>query len=71
MAIHRCSVCKKTGEWTKEWCWYGSYKQLDDFGGDGVPKMCSEACKAKWAKKNRIPEESGQLVSRKPGRRSR
>lgn len=52
--LHTCTVCKKREAWSDSWCWYGSYKLLDDFGGDTVPKLCSEACKAKWAKKNAV-----------------
>ena len=28
--VHRCDICGKIGEWTKEWCWYGSLMDMDE-----------------------------------------
>jgi hypothetical protein len=40
--IHTCSTCGTSGPWTATWCWFGSYRQIDD--DQPILKYCSEAC---------------------------
>lgn len=52
--IHECCVCKKQDMWTNEWRWFGSYKQLEDQGIEGVKpilKFCSDGCAKQRSKR--------------------
>jgi len=40
--IHTCTTCGHSGPWTKNWRWWGSYKDIDD--GRAVEKFCSKHC---------------------------
>ena len=45
--FHTCDACGKHDVWGPGWCWYGSWKQYEDFGLPGVErifKACSMAC---------------------------
>lgn len=64
--IYTCDQCKGTGPWGPTWRWYGSYRDLDNFGPDGVAKLCSEACRDKWSTKH-----AAAIVADGAGRRSR
>lgn len=41
-ALHCCVVCEYLGPWSKEWSWYGSYREEDE--GIPVQKFCSAKC---------------------------
>lgn len=43
MGVHTCCVCGKSEEWNDSWCWYGSYKDLEDHPGK-IKKYCSRKC---------------------------
>lgn len=48
--IHECVTCGKQDVWGPTWLWYGSYRQLEDFGLPGVEpifKACSIECMEK------------------------
>lgn len=51
-AVYTCEVCGGCDVWGPTWSWYGSYKDLDNFGPDSVPKFCSDKCADKWADKH-------------------
>jgi hypothetical protein len=53
--IHECSVCHKREAWGKTWCWYGSWKAIDD--GKPVRKFCSPECRRRWRAKP--PKKAG------------
>ena len=40
---HVCSVCGFSGPWTESWCWYGSWKDLED--NKPIEKFCSDSCR--------------------------
>lgn len=41
-----CSVCGHVGEWTGEWRWYGSMRDMDDGRWDRITVVCSPECRA-------------------------
>lgn len=40
---HKCDHCGLVDVWTEDWVWYGSVRQLDEDGEEGIRKYCSEA----------------------------
>ena len=43
--LYKCDICGKTGNWSDDWQWFGSYKDYDD--GKALVFTCSEDCRKK------------------------
>ena len=43
----KCDGCGKVAPWDDDWSWYGSLKDLEDYGAEaeGVLVVCSDDCK--------------------------
>lgn len=58
--VYQCDNCGTTDAWGDDWAWFGSYKQLDDYGLKGVEEVivtCSALCRIKMVATNRLPHE--------------
>lgn len=45
-----CTICKKAGEWSESWAWYGSYLILENYPQD-IIRTCSDQCRVEMVKK--------------------
>ena len=58
--IYECDCCGNREPWGAGWAWFGSYRQMEDFGRKGVaPVMtiCSATCRIKLIADGRLPAE--------------
>jgi hypothetical protein len=63
---HTCCICRKSGEWTESWAWYGSVLDAEG-GGDStfrapkgyrykpIKKFCSRSCREKGERRGWVP----------------
>jgi len=42
---YRCDICGHVGPWTDDWQWWGSQKNLDEYGLRGIVVTCSDGCR--------------------------
>lgn len=70
--LYKCDCCGLLDVWSDNWAWFGSYRQLDDFGMKGVADVmtiCSAECRIKLIAENRLPQEgiddNGNVVEEK------
>jgi hypothetical protein len=45
--LRMCTVCGTRGAWGPGWCWYGSWRDVDE--GRPYTIVCSDVCRAKHA----------------------
>jgi hypothetical protein len=45
VSVHRCDICGKDEEWSRQWAWWGSYRELEYHGDNAVLYTCSDACR--------------------------
>ena len=58
--LYQCDCCEKTDVWGDSWAWFGSYRQLEDVGLEGVKDViviCSSDCRVKMVADSRLPSE--------------
>lgn len=67
--LYQCDCCGKTDIWGDDWAWFGSYRQLEDVGMEGVKDVtviCSADCRIRMVAESRIPSEgiddSGNVI---------
>lgn len=60
--VWKCDICGGLGTWNENWASYGAFRDLEDFGREGVVVVCSPACKAKV---DEIIAAHGKLSARK------
>jgi hypothetical protein len=71
-ALYKCDCCERVDAWDDGWAWFGSYRQLEDFGMKDVkPVMtiCSPTCRVTLVAQGRLPSEgiddNGNVVEEK------
>ena len=42
---YRCDICGAVGPWSREWAWYGSYREYEYHGECAVLLTCSQKCR--------------------------
>jgi hypothetical protein len=58
--LYCCDCCGKTDVWDDNWCWYGSYRQLEDEGmKDSKPviTICSADCRIRLIADGTLPHD--------------
>lgn len=75
-ALYICDNCEKTEPWNDNWAWFGSYRQMEDYGLEGVAPintMCSADCRIAMVATSRLPAEelddAGNVIEDRPQRR--
>ncbi len=82
LRLYQCDNCSKVEAWGESWAWYGSYRQMEDFGLKGVEPImtiCSGVCRIALIAAGRLPDEGlndvGEVIEDNsddaPPRRSR
>ena len=63
--VYTCTVCKKLDHWGPGWGWYGSYRQLEDQGLQGVEPIvycCSEECLSQAKHARLVPVDADEIA---------
>lgn len=69
-ALYQCDHCGKVEPWNDSWAWYGSYRQMEDYGlprVSPVETICSADCRVALVAAGRLPsdglDDSGEVAA--------
>lgn len=58
--LYECDCCGKVSVWEDSWAWFGSYRQAEDFGLEGVSlvkTICSPDCRVQLVARGDLPAD--------------